>query len=113
MASAYDIARHSGIREEFVNRVFDSLIEVLQQDDRGLVIIRSFGSFQLRRKAARVFKSPILPGGAGTAKEKVTIRFHPTEAAKKRLNGNSARAASLPRRRAATGEVFTKGKGPK
>lgn len=113
MASTLDVAKHSGVKEEYVNRVFDSLLEVLVADPKGQVIIRTFGTWRLRRRKKRTFKSPVLAGGKAEVGEKVTIRFKPTKAARERLNNQGARAPSLPRPRAATADVFKKGRAAK
>src|SRR5262245_26256280 len=113
MASTHDIAKHSGIREEYINRVFESALEVLRNDPKGQLIVRNFGAWRLRRRKKRTFQSPIRGGGKAEVGEKLTIRFKPTKATLKRLNGSDARAPSLPRPRAATGDVFKRGRSGK
>jgi nucleoid DNA-binding protein len=96
MASLADVAHHAGIRLEYADRLFDSLLETLLHSEDHQVTIRSIGTWKLHIRKQRTYKSPALPGGVVVKPDEYTIKFTPSTSAKATLN-SPARSKSAPR----------------
>jgi integration host factor alpha subunit len=76
--------------EEVVHAIFEEIKDALQQGDA--VILRRFGSFQVRDKRARVGRNP-KTGQAADISARRVVRFKAGNALKEAVNGATAALA--------------------
>lgn len=104
MAGLNEVSRAAGIRVEYTEQVFSAILAVLTEvgeDGKPLhrnLVIRNFGTFHLRRVAARAVSSPQLPGGRAEVPERTVLRFRPSPSTRDQLNGNVGKAKGIPRK---------------
>jgi nucleoid DNA-binding protein len=85
MAGTHDIARDSGMKDTEIKNVFNAILARTKNGER--VLIKDFGTFEVKHVKERLIKSPQIPTGEAKVEAHDVIKFRPSPATKVVLNG--------------------------
>ena len=85
MAGLHEVARQAGVRDAEASAVFEALTTFLHQGQR--VIIKGFGTFELKEYKSRTVTSPLLPDGKASVPRYKRIKFKASKMIRSALDG--------------------------
>lgn len=85
MAGTHDIARAAGLKDTEVHTVFATILEKVKNGER--VLIKDFGTFQVKQVKERTITSPQIPSGSAVVPEHQVMKFKASPVTKDLLNG--------------------------
>lgn len=94
MAGVKEIAKLTGLTQEQIHDVFDSIQNLAFSGVR--VIIRRFGSFRAVERKRRTIRSPAIKGGSADVKPSMVIRYKPSKEVCREMK---ARVSAKPRKK--------------
>lgn len=92
MAGIHEVARQAGLKDEEAAEVFNAILARCKAGEK--VILKGFGSFQMKTTKARVIASPILEGGKATVPAYQRLAFKASAQTRNEVKGGKPKGAA-------------------
>lgn len=92
MAGIHEVARQAGLKDEEAAEVFNAILARCKAGEK--VILKGFGSFQMKTTKARVIASPILEGGKASVPAYQRLAFKASSQTRNEVKGGKAKGAA-------------------